>query len=125
MRALGSDVEAFRALEDLRGQVAEYRKASDGRPPADLSSMKVPELKLYCFDKEKRGMHRHGRISGVELRPSPENFSAASSTGMPRGQARSHLDGDSGKWLYDPVTGLVVIGCTGTDTKHGHPWNEY
>jgi len=30
--------------------------------------------------------------------------------------------GDSGKWLYDPQTGLVFIGCSGRDTKGSLTW---
>ena len=30
--------------------------------------------------------------------------------------------GDSGKWLYDPQTGLVFLGCSGRDTKGSLTW---
>ncbi len=32
------------------------------------------------------------------------------------------LAGDSGKWLYDPQTGLLVIGCSGRETKSRALW---
>lgn len=32
------------------------------------------------------------------------------------------VPGDGGKWLYDPRTGLLAIGCSGRDTKSRGAW---
>ena len=34
------------------------------------------------------------------------------------------MPGDEGRWIYDPETGLVVLGCSGVDTKHRRPWHQ-
>lgn len=30
-----------------------------------------------------------------------------------------------GVWVYDPDTGLVLLACDGTDTKHRRPWRTH
>ncbi|MFH1619598.1 MAG: hypothetical protein ABIG11_06795 [bacterium] len=32
---------------------------------------------------------------------------------------------DAGKWIYDPETGRIIIGCTGRTKKNGTPWYQY
>lgn len=192
VRALDSDTKAYRALHALRRQIWEYDLAN-GRLPADLSGFEVPDLKLYGFEDEDRGMHSH-RISGVELRPGaglgnfsvifstyvsgghasgaavlgdfngydPEKGRMADKTGTgyywelevplapgrhtfridvgrkqgaaetvdlnhatehPNAAAVSRgLPGDGGKWIYDPQTGLLSIGCSGRETKSRAVW---
>jgi len=117
LRMLSADAEALGAILDLRASVQQYIKDS-GKPPADLSEIALPELKLYCYDSDENlKLHRHGRISEVELRPGGglEGFSAITFT----------YSGDEGKWLYDPWTGAVVLGCSGVDAKLRQPWYKH
>lgn len=106
LRCLSSDVRAFGALSELRGKVAAYRE-THGRFPADLAEVGVPALDLYSYDPKSDRVHRHHRIRETVVRPGAE---------MPL---------DEGKWIYDPQTGLVLLGCSGTDTKHRRPWYFY
>ncbi|MDD5208358.1 MAG: hypothetical protein PHV36_03150 [Elusimicrobiales bacterium] len=117
LRMLSADAEALGAIQGLRAGIERYTK-DHGRPPADLSEIALPELKLYCYDgDENLKVHRHGRISEVELRPAGglEGFSASTFT----------YSGDEGKWLYDPRTGTLVLGCSGVDTKLRRPWYKH
>jgi len=114
LRMLSADGESLGAIQDLRASVQQYIK-EHGKPPADLSEIALPELKLYCYDSDENlKVHRHGLITKVELRPGGEleGFSASTFT----------YNGDEGKWLYDPQTGAVVLGCSGVDTKLRRPW---
>ena len=196
MLCLAGDGKAFGALHSVSSRVLEYRELN-GRLPADLSELNLPELTVYSYESDDRKIHRH-RIAGVELRPGAglENFKVLFSTYIARGHAvnvavtgdfngfdpakgrmsdtgangfywalelplppgrysfrivadgrqgpletvdvdhatrhanaaaaaRPLLAGDTGKWLYDPRTGLVALGCSGVDTKHRRPWYAY
>ncbi|MDD5208361.1 MAG: hypothetical protein PHV36_03165 [Elusimicrobiales bacterium] len=114
---LQSDTKTVHAIKALRADVLKYTK-EHGKPPADLSEIVLPELKIFSRDSRNfRELHRHSRITQVELRPNGglEALSASTST----------YSGVDGKWLYDPLTGAVALGCYGTFTHDGQPWYRY
>lgn len=117
MRMVNADVRTFRAIQELRGSIEAYAR-EHGKPPLDLTGIPLPKLELYCLDGDYKHTHRHRRITEVELRPGGGLAKLS-----PDPAARQELD--LGKWLYDPQTGAVVLGCSGTDTKHGRPWYVY
>lgn len=114
------DATTFHAIAELRDSLQAYAK-EHGRYPEDLSAIKLPELALYCRngvvgpDWDKR--HKHRRITGVELRPDGD---------LEKYRRNPEMNVvDIGKWIYDPKTGMVKLGCSGTDTKHDRPWYFY
>ena len=114
LKALDGDGRAYGAIITLREQIARYT-AEHGAPPPDLSGMNPPELKLYSFDgPESDRIHRHRVITEVLLVPDYDLAGLAYATSTYRD--------DEGKWLYNPRTGDVVLGCSGVDTKHRRPW---
>ena len=114
---LQNDTKTVHAIKALRADIQKYTK-EHGKPPADLSEIALPKLKIFTYDSRvPRKLHRHSRISEVELRPGGglEGFSASTFT----------YSGDDGKWLYDPQTGTVVLGCSGLFAHSGQPWYRY
>ncbi len=114
---LQSDTNTVRAINALRADVLKYTK-QHGKPPADLSGIGLPELKIFSRDsRDFKKLHRHNRITQVELRPNGGLEALSAST--------SAYSGADGKWLYDPLTGAVALGCYGTFTHNGQPWYRY
>ena len=114
---LENDTKTVHAINTLRADIQKYTK-EHGKPPADLSEIALPKLKIFTYDSRvTRKLHRHRRISEVELRPAGglEGFSASTFT----------YAGDDGKWLYDPQSGKVVLGCSGLFAHSGQPWYKY
>ncbi|TBR18075.1 hypothetical protein EPO15_15580 [bacterium] len=105
LRCLEGDARALGALQGLREKVAAYRYSHD-RYPASLAEVGVPALELYSYDAGADRVHAHRLID----QEAPLVGAA---------------DGDEGKWLYDPQTGRVVLGCTAVETKLRRPWNQH
>lgn len=117
LNALEGDGRAFGAIITLREQIARHI-SEHGSPPPDLGGMYLPELKLYSFDAPGSDrIHRHRVIREVLLVPDYDLAGFMYST--------STYKDDEGKWLYNPRTGDLVLGCSGVDTKHRRPWYMY
>ncbi|HBL18139.1 MAG TPA: hypothetical protein DD417_15645 [Elusimicrobia bacterium] len=63
----------------------------------------------------------------IDVREGPRETVAIDHATLHPGIHTTHagLPEDEGKWIYDPETGLVVLGCFGVDTKHRRPWHQY
>lgn len=123
------DGEVFSAIHKIRANIMKYYEQT-GKLPADLSEIYVPRFTVLCFTSaENTRLHRH-RIKEVEIRPGafPADafpYAAGFADGTLALPPPEFAGSDSGKWIYDPESGWVVLDCSGVDVKHKRHWWEY
>lgn len=109
----GGHASRAAVLGDFNGYDPEKGRMADSAGTGYYWELEVPLAPgRHSFRIDVGG--KEGSVETVELNHATVHPNAAA---VFRG-----LPGDGGKWIYDPQTGLLAIGCSGRETKHRGVW---